>query len=146
MNLCIFIGRLTRDPESRSTTTGKNVVSFAIAINEGKDKPATFVELEAWEGTGEFITKYFSKGDPISVQSQLKIDTWDDKTDGTKRSKAKFVVRQVSFVPGGKGNGGATEEETGPDPVKTDVSPKKPGRPKSPQKPPVEDDDEDIPF
>lgn len=157
MNLCVFTGRLTRDPESRTTTTGKKVVNFGVAINEGKDNNGnelvTFVEFEAWNGQADFVENYFTKGKVINVQSRMRNDTWEDKTSGEKRSKAKFVVDKVNFVPGSPAQNEPSSVAGETEPVKAPKAKK----PKNTPKPKTEevaefetessdDDDEDIPF
>jgi single-stranded DNA-binding protein len=131
------------------------VASFGIAVNEGKNKDGTenvtFVNLEAWEGTADFISKHFVKGNPITVQTQLRNDTWDDKSDGTKRTAAKFVVRQVSFVPGSKTNSSpvAGDDDEVVEEIEVEkpkAAPKRPASPKKPKPVEVEDDDDEIPF
>lgn len=161
MNLCVFTGRLTYDPELKSTTTGKSVVSFSIAVNEGKDSNGnelvTFVNCEAWERQADFISTYFTKGKALTVQGRLKQDRWDDKTTGEKRSTYKVVVDKVSFVPG-SGNGQQENVSVDANAKTEPTAPKKRG-PKAKTTPVNEevtvgtsgfetqtDDDDDIPF
>ena len=108
MNLCIFTGRLTRDPELRQTSNGKSIVNFAIAINQGKQEPI-FVELTAWGPTGENINQWFKKGKPITVQTRYSLESWEDKNSGEKRSRARFTVDKFDFVPGSDGGGNLEE-------------------------------------
>lgn len=100
MNKVLLTGRLTRDAESRSTPNGNTVFNFGLAVPEGKDR-VTFVEIEAWDNTAAGISPYLTKGKGIEVDGRLKLDEWEDKTDGTKRSKYKVVANQLSFAPGG---------------------------------------------
>ena len=108
MNVCHFIGNLTRDPEVKTLASGTKVTSFGIALNSKYKKgdewvnDTTFLDMEAWSNTAEFVEKYFKKGDSILVHCAAKTDSWDDKTSGQKRSKTKFKVDRVEFVPGGK--------------------------------------------
>lgn len=117
-NKCLLIGNLTRDPELRVTPKGTAICQFGLAINrQFKDEggqtrdDTTFVDCEAWAKTGENISKFFTKGKPIFVEGRLKMDSWEDKTSGQKRSKMKVVVEQFQFV-GGK-NDGATSAGSG---------------------------------
>lgn len=101
LNIAIIMGRLTRDPELRRTNSGKPVASFAVAVDrdyapEGQEKETDFIECVAWNGTAEFIQKYFSKGSMIVVKGRLQIRGWTDK-DGNKRKTAEIVADQVYF-------------------------------------------------
>lgn len=111
-NKVILMGNLTRDPESRVTPTGTTIVKFSLAINERyKDKEtAVFVECDAFQKTAEFVSKYFSKGDPILVEGKLRLDTWEDSSTGQRRSKLGVVVNNAGFV-GGKGGDNAQQQE-----------------------------------
>lgn len=85
MNKFIGIGRLTSDPEIRQTQTGIAVCSFAIAINNGKDKdgnerPSDFITCRAWRQTAEFISRYFTKGKMIAIEGKFKTDKYQHKT------------------------------------------------------------------
>jgi single-strand DNA-binding protein len=119
MNKCLFTGRLTYDPELKTTTTNKSVASFSIAINEGKNSNGedlvTFVNCEAWEATANFVTnpQYFKKGKPIEVEGRLRQDRWEDKATGENRSAYKVVVDRINFSPGGsqQENNSVVEEE-----------------------------------
>jgi len=97
MNIVGIAGNLTKDPELRSTQTGKKVVNFSIAINEGKDK-TEFVNCIAWEKTAELIKEYCSKGDRLSCSGKLQTRTWEDQS-GTKRYATEVVVMQFDFPP-----------------------------------------------
>jgi len=103
----MLIGNLTRDPELRVTPKGTAICQFGLAINrQFKDESGaqrdetTFVDCEAWGKQGENIAKYLTKGRPAYVEGRLKLDSWDDKTTGQKRSKLKIVVEQVQFLGG----------------------------------------------
>lgn len=102
----MFSGNLTRDPELRTLDNGTKVLSLSIALDnsyknkagERVDDPC-FIECEAWAQGAELIDKYFSKGEPIVVETSAKMDTWEDKTTGQKRNKVKFRVNEFWFVP-----------------------------------------------
>lgn len=114
MNKTWCIGRLVRDSEMRSTQSGIQVCNFTLAIDRRvkKDEPkeADFIDFTAWRERGEFISKYFHKGDPISVLGHLRSDKYTDK-DGNNRTKVYVEVDDVEFVPSRK-NG--TQEATAP--------------------------------
>lgn len=96
------MGRLTRDPELRRTGTGLAVASFSVAV--GRDWPnketgeqeTDFIDCVAWRQTGEFVSKYFTKGQMIVVSGRLQIRNWTDK-DGNKRKTAEIVADNVYF-------------------------------------------------
>lgn len=107
LNICHFIGNLTRDPELRVLPKGTSVASFGIAINRDwkdesgqKREEVTFLDLEAWGKTAEIIAKYCTKGRPIYVTARARVDNWDDKTTGQKRSRVKFVVEAMQLLGG----------------------------------------------
>lgn len=104
-NKVILMGNLTRDPEMRYTPNNTAVTSFGIAVNrkwkDGQGQPqeeVTFVDCEAWSKTAEVINQYLKKGRPVFVEGRLKLDQWDDKKDGSKRSKLKVVIESVTFI------------------------------------------------
>lgn len=100
LNHITIMGRLTRDPELRRTNTGKAVASFTVAVDrdfsQGDQKETDFIECVAWQKTGEFVSKYFSKGSMIVVSGRLQIRPWTDK-DGNKRRTAEVVADAVYF-------------------------------------------------
>lgn len=101
LNTIILQGRLVKDPDLRSTGTGKKVCSFTIAVDRGRNNGADFIPCVAWEKSGEFINNYFLKGDPILVQGQLTTRQYDDR-EGNKRTAYEVVVREVNFCAGKK--------------------------------------------
>jgi single-strand DNA-binding protein len=115
LNKVFLIGNLTRDPELRVTPKGTAICQFGIAVNrQFKDESGatrdetTFVDIEAWGKQGELVSKYLSKGSPAMVEGRLKLDQWEDKTSGQKRSKLKVVLDNVQFLSSrGAGGGGA---------------------------------------
>jgi single-strand DNA-binding protein len=105
INQVILMGRLTRDPESRTTPSGKTVVSFSIAVDRGGDNDATdFFDITAWEKLGELVAQYLSKGRRTLVQGRLQQSSWDDKDTGKKRSKVEVVATDVTFLDGPSGD------------------------------------------
>lgn len=102
-NAVVLGGRLTRDPETRSTNSGKTLANFGIAVGDRFRKETThFFDCTAWGKTGEIICEHLSKGDPILVRGRLEQRSWEAK-DGVKRSKIEVVVDEFSFVGGGGG-------------------------------------------
>ena len=101
LNVAIIMGRMTRDPELRRTGTGKPVASFTVAVDrdfapEGGEKQTDFIDCVVWNGTAEFVEKYFKKGSMIVVSGRLQLRDWTDK-DGNKRRSAEIVGSNVYF-------------------------------------------------
>ena len=121
INQVILMGRLTRDPETRSTSSGKTVTSFSLAVDRGgQDDQADFFDVTAWEKTGELVAQYLSKGRRVLVQGRLRQDSWDDKETGKKRSKVEVVANDVTFLDGPSGDGGSTPAAPSTDKKKSD--------------------------
>lgn len=97
MNNVSISGNLTRDPELRSTNTGKQVANISMAINMGKDK-TEYVNCVAWEKTAELIAQYCKKGDRFACTGELQTRSWDGE-DGKKRYATEVVVRNFDFPP-----------------------------------------------
>ena len=102
LNHITIMGRLTRDPELRRTGTGIAVASFTVAVDrdfggrDGGEKDTDFIDCVAWRQTGEFVSKYFTKGRMIVVSGRLQIRSWTDK-DGNKRRTAEVVADNCYF-------------------------------------------------
>ncbi len=102
LNSITLMGRLTRDPELRSTTSGTPVASFTIAVDrdfaskESGERQTDFIDIVAWRQTGEFVSKYFQKGSMAIIQGRLQIREWQDK-EGNKRRSAEVVAENVYF-------------------------------------------------
>lgn len=111
INQVILMGRLTRDPEQRTTTGGKTIASFSIAVDRGGESDqADFFEITAWEKLGELVIQYLGKGRRVLVQGRLRQDSWDDKETGKKRSRVEVTATDVTFLDGpsdGQGGGNA---------------------------------------
>ena len=104
INQVILMGRLTRDPEQRTTTTGKTIASFSIAVDRGgQEDAADFFNVTAWEKLGELVMQYLAKGRRVLVQGRLRQDTWDDKETGKKQSRIEVVATDVTFLDGPNG-------------------------------------------
>ena len=117
-NKVILMGRLTRDPEVRYASNGNAIAKLSVAVNrvwrnkEGQQQEeTTFVDVDAFGRQAETISQYLSKGRPIFLEGRLKLDQWDDKQTGQKRSRLGVVLDRFEFidsrgVSGGSGGGG----------------------------------------
>ena len=110
LNHITIMGRLTRDPELRRTGSGIAVASFTVAVDrdfggrDGGEKETDFIDCVAWRQTGEFVSKYFTKGRMIVVSGRLQIRSWTDK-DGNKRRTAEVVADNCYFGDSNKRDG-----------------------------------------
>lgn len=108
INQVILMGRLTRDPEQRTTSGGKNIASFSIAVDRGgQEDAADFFDVTAWEKLGDLVMQYLQKGRRVLVQGRLRQDSWDDKETGKKRSRIEVTATDVTFLDGPNGEGGS---------------------------------------
>ena len=113
-NKVILMGNLTRDPEVRYTSSGTAIAKLGMAINrtwnnkEGqKQEETTFVDVDAFGRQAEVIGQYLKKGRPVMIEGRLKLDQWDDKQTGAKRSKLGVVLEGFQFLDSrGEGGGG----------------------------------------
>jgi single-strand DNA-binding protein len=113
-NKVMLMGNLTRDPALKYLPNSQNaVVEFAIACNRkfklasGEEREeVTFVELTSFGKQAEVINQYFTKGKPIFIEGRLKLDQWEDKNGGGKRSKLSVVIENFQFIGGRDGAGG----------------------------------------
>lgn len=118
LNVVILQGRLTRDPEHRTTSGGTDLTQFSLAVNrtytsnDERQEETNFIDVTAWGRTGEFVRNYFVKGKPMNLRGRLKFDQWEAE-DGTKRSKLSVVADEIGFVasdPTRNGGGGGDDE------------------------------------
>ena len=137
------MGNLTRDPELGYTPKGTAVAKLGLAVNrtwrdaEGQQQDeTTFVDVDAFGKQAETLGQYMQKGRPVLVEGRLKLDQWEDKNTGQKRSKLGVILERFSFVGGGNQAGGNTSspQSSAPSPT-SDV-------------PPFEDgpSDDEVPF
>jgi single-strand DNA-binding protein len=102
LNHIVLMGRLTRDPELRSTQSGTPVASFTLAVDrdfgsrDGGERQTDFIDIVAWRSTAEFVSKYFSKGRMAVVSGRLQIRQWQDK-EGNNRRTAEVVADNIYF-------------------------------------------------
>jgi single-strand DNA-binding protein len=124
-NKVLLMGRLTRDPEVKYTSGGTAIAKLSMAVNrnwtnkEGqKQEDTTFVDVDAFGRQAEVIGQYFKKGNPIFIEGNLRLDQWDDKQTGEKRSKLKVVLDRFEFIDskgdGGGGGGGYQSQSNAP--------------------------------
>ena len=98
-----MMGRLSSDTEHRTTAQkGTSVVEFSMAVDSGwgNNKKTCFINCTVWGKQADFVSQYFSKGDPIFIEGRLDFERWDDKTTGNKRSRHKITVERVMFTLG----------------------------------------------
>jgi single-strand DNA-binding protein len=129
LNQVNIAGTMTRDAEINYTPKGTAVANLSLAINrvwkdEGgtKHEETTFVEVAAFGRTAEIIGEYTAKGHTIFIQGRLKLDQWDDKQTGKKRSKLSVVCEKFSFVSSPKNEEGGDDAYEEPPPVKQPAS------------------------
>ena len=100
-NLAILTGRLTTDPELKTTPNGTPVTAFTIAVNRnykaGEEQETDFINIVAWRQTAEFITKYFRKGALIGIEGAIQTRKYTDK-NGNNRTAFEIVVNNAHFV------------------------------------------------
>ena len=104
LNCVTLIGRLVADVELRTTTSGKSVASFRIAVDrsfvkQGEQRQADFITIVAWGSTTDFVSKHFSKGSMIAIQGRIQTRNYED-SNGSKRTAFEVLAREVSFCGG----------------------------------------------
>lgn len=119
LNKIFIMGRLTRDPELRTTNSGTSVASFSLAVDrnyKGADgeKETDFIDCVAWRSTAEFAAKYFTKGRMAVVEGRLQIRPWTDK-EGNNRRSAEVIVDNMYFGDSKRdGDTGGVRPASGP--------------------------------
>lgn len=112
LNRIVLMGRMTREPEIRRTGGGTAVTSFTLVVDRdfksNGEKETDFIEVVAWRGTAEFVSRYFSKGRMAVVEGRLQMRDWTDK-NGNKRRTAEVVADNVYFGDSKKENKEAPE-------------------------------------
>ncbi len=131
LNRIILMGRLTRDPELRHTGSGTAVASFSLAVERdfrdktSGQKTTDFIDIVAWRQTGEFVSKYFTKGRMAVVEGRLQMRDWQDR-DGNKRTSAEVVADNVYFGDSrrdGEQSGGYAPASSGYAPAPSSYAP-----------------------
>ena len=129
MNKAILIGRLTRDPEMRTSTSGTNTTTFTVAVNrtytnQNGERETDFINCIAWRKQAENIAKYCQKGTQVAVEGRIQTRSYDAQ-DGTKRYVTEIIADNVTFL-GSKGSNeissGTIDYGSNPDITTTDVS------------------------
>ena len=123
LNMAIIAGRLTRDPELRTTTSGISVTSFTVAVDRGygDNKQTDFIDCIAWRDRADFVSKYFRKGMAICVKGEITTRTYEDR-DKNKRKATEISASAVDFVES-KANSSATSEASAPAAAPTATTP-----------------------
>jgi len=110
-NKVILMGNLTRDPELRYTPKGTAIAKIGLAVNRvwtsesgEKKEEVTFVDVDIFGRTAENVGQYMRKGSPMLVEGRLRLDQWDDKQTGQKRSRLGVVAETVQFLGGPRGS------------------------------------------
>jgi len=149
-NKVILMGNLTRDPELRYMPNGKAIAKIGLAVNRAwtsesgeKKEEVTFVDVDVFGRTAENVGQYMRKGSPILIDGRLRLDQWDDKQTGQKRSKLGVVAETVQFLgsPRGGEGGGSTPPPNRPRP--SEAPPAGAPATDTDAAPPAEDD---VPF
>ncbi|MDR2982188.1 MAG: single-stranded DNA-binding protein [Puniceicoccales bacterium] len=150
-NKVILAGNLTRDPELRTLPSGMTVARLALAINRrftSKDgeqrEEVTYVDIDSFGKQAETIAKYCTKGSGLLVEGRLKLDQWEDKNSGEKRSRMGVVLETFTFLGGRSGDsqGGGGYEDSAPPPRRAPAASSR-----QPSPPPANDGiEEDVPF
>jgi len=146
-NKVILVGNLTRDPELRYTPKGMAIAKIGLAVNRNwtsesgeKKEEVTFVDVDIFGRTAENVAQYMKKGRPILIEGRLKLDQWDDKQTGQKRSKLGVVGEVVQFL--GSPSGSSSGEFSAPGPRQQSAA--APASQPEPDAPAPEQDD--VPF
>jgi len=122
VNKVFLMGNLTRDPELRYIPSGQAVTTLGLAVNNkfGKGEDAKedvlFIDVTVWAKSAENCAEYLGKGSPVFIEGRLKLESWDDKESGQKRSKVSVTAISVQFLSGGpKSSGGRGNQNAGQD-------------------------------
>ena len=108
LNKTILIGRLTKDPELRHTQSDVPVASFTLAVDRGyKKEEVDFINIVAWRGTAEFVSKWFTKGQLVAVSGRLQVRSYEDR-DGNKRTATEVVADEAFFAESKRNNAEGT--------------------------------------
>jgi single-strand DNA-binding protein len=151
-NKVLLVGNLTRDPELRYTPKGTAIAKFGLAVNRvwttetgEKKEEATFVDIDAFGKQAETIGQYMKKGRQMLVEGRLRLDQWDDKQTGQKRSKLGVVLEAFQFLDSGnRQEGGGEGTRRAPAAAPAAAAAAAPEAPAEAEAPPVEEDD--VPF
>ncbi len=142
LNKIVLMGRLTRDPELRHTTSGRPVCSFSIACNrdfvpQGGQAQTDFFDIVAWGPRGEFASKYFTKGQLVAVTGRLETRAWEDK-NGNKRISYEINAEELHFAESKRSADEYKSNEKAPKPASFDFD--------DDDYSDISDEDGDLPF
>ena len=151
-NKAIIVGRVTQDPELRTTPNGQQVTSFSVATNRywtdqsgQKQDRAEFHNIVAWGRLAEIAGQYLQKGAYVLIEGRIETRSWDDKDSGQKRYRTEIVAENLQLGPRGGGEGGGTGASNNATPATTE-----PAQGNSEEVPTVDSNEEidvkDIPF
>ena len=105
LNVVVLSGRITADPELKTTQNGVSVCSFTIAVErrykQGEERQADFINIVTWRSSAEFVSKYFKKGSMIAVRGAIQTRRYQDR-DGNNRTAFEVVADDVQFAEFGK--------------------------------------------
>jgi len=153
VNKVILIGNVTRDPEVKFTSKGSAVTDIGLAINRNytldngeKREETTFVDVELWGRLAENAGEYAKKGRPLYVEGRLRMDTWEDKASGQKRSRMKVVGENLQLLGGRTEGGGGRPAGGGGDHESHEASAPRRTAPPPSRPAPSSEPDDDIPF
>ena len=148
-NKVILVGNLTRDPELRYTPKGLAIAKLGLAVNRvwktetGENKEeVTFVDIDAFGKQAETIAQYLKKGSPLLMEGRLRLDQWDDKQTGQKRSRLGVVLEGFQFLGGGSRTEGGTEASRRPAAAPAAAA----EAPATPEPEPAAPEQDDVPF
>lgn len=124
INNVVLMGRLTADPELKTTPNGTSVTSFSLAVErnyapKGQERETDFINVVAWRQTAEFICRYFSKGSMIAIEGSIQTRKYQDR-NGNNRVAVEVVANQASFC-GSKNEGANTRRQEPSDPLNVDT-------------------------
>lgn len=118
LNCAVIMGRITADPELRTTPNGVSVTSFTVAVDRsyqrtGEERQTDFINVVAWRNTAEFVSAYFRKGSMIAVQGSIQTRSYEDR-NGNKRTAFEIVADNVSFCGSKSESGAALARQAAP--------------------------------
>jgi len=159
INKVVLVGRLTRDAEQSYTQSGFALLKFSIAVNRNRKQgdqwieEASFFDVTVWGRQGEAIANYMTKGKQVAVEGQLRQDRWEDKNDGSKRSKVVIDANNIQLLgsrdssgsQGGGYQGGGQRDNSGNNWNNNNAAPAQ-NAPRPQQGPPATNFEDDIPF
>jgi len=152
LNRVLLIGRLVRDPDARRTSNGTSVAKLGLAINRKfknaageKQEEVTFADVDVWGRSADFCRDYLRKGAPVYVEGRLKLDQWEDRETGQKRSKLGIVAESVQSL-GTRSENQAPQQQQTPAPPFPEQQQNYNAAPNQPANVPYDGEDDQPPF